>query len=66
MSWEPRTSFRDGLHRTIDWYFTHKDRDQVRATLNDMLTERRAPDTSRHAVQPPKPDGVKPGGGQRA
>jgi nucleoside-diphosphate-sugar epimerase len=37
---EPKVEFMDGLHRTIDWYFATKDRDQVRATLDRMLTER--------------------------
>jgi hypothetical protein len=30
----------DGLHKTIDWYFSTKDRAQVRAILGRMLTER--------------------------
>jgi hypothetical protein len=32
--------FVDGLHRTIDWYFASKDREQVRGYLDRMLTER--------------------------
>ena len=40
LGWEPRVKFVDGLHRTIDWYFATKDRDQVRAALDRMLTER--------------------------
>jgi len=40
LGWEPKVKFIDGLHRTIDWYFATKDRDQVRATLDRMLTER--------------------------
>jgi nucleoside-diphosphate-sugar epimerase len=40
LGWEPKTKFMDGLHRTIDWYFATKDRDDVRAYLNRMLTER--------------------------
>jgi len=40
LGWKPRTPFMEGLHRTIDWYFTHKDREQVRAVLGRMLTER--------------------------
>ncbi|HOT90775.1 MAG TPA: NAD-dependent epimerase/dehydratase family protein [Anaerolineae bacterium] len=40
LGWEPRVKFIDGLHRTIDWYFATKDRDQVRAILDRMLTER--------------------------
>jgi nucleoside-diphosphate-sugar epimerase len=40
LGWEPKVPFMEGLHRTIDWYFAHKDRGQVRATLRRMLTER--------------------------
>jgi nucleoside-diphosphate-sugar epimerase len=40
LGWTPRVRFLDGLRRTIDWYFTHKDREQVRAVLDRMLTER--------------------------
>jgi nucleoside-diphosphate-sugar epimerase len=38
--WEPKVSFIEGLHRTIDWYFDTKNRDQVRSILRRMLTER--------------------------
>lgn len=40
LGWEPKVPFMEGLHRTIDWYFATKDRVQVRATLDRMLTER--------------------------
>jgi len=40
LGWEPKVSFIEGLHRTVDWYFGTKDRDQVRETLTQMLTER--------------------------
>jgi len=40
LGWEPKTRFMDGLHRTIDWYFSTKDRNEVREYLNRMLTER--------------------------
>jgi len=40
LGWEPRVPFREGLKRTIDWYFANKDRYQVRTTLDRMLTER--------------------------
>ncbi len=40
LGWEPKMKFMDGLHRTIDWYFKTKDREQVRAYLDRMLTER--------------------------
>jgi nucleoside-diphosphate-sugar epimerase len=40
LGWEPKVKFMDGLHRTIDWYFSIKDREQVRQILDQMLTER--------------------------
>ena len=29
LGWEPEVKFIDGLHRTIDWYFATKDREQL-------------------------------------
>ena len=40
MDWEPQVPFREGLKRTADWYFSSKEREQVAAVLNRMLTER--------------------------
>jgi nucleoside-diphosphate-sugar epimerase len=40
LDWEPQTMFMDGLHKTIDWYYSTKDRDQVRSIFARMLTER--------------------------
>lgn len=40
LSWEPEVKFIDGLHRTADWYFSTKDRAQVKAILDQRLTER--------------------------
>jgi nucleoside-diphosphate-sugar epimerase len=40
LGWEPKFPFREGLRRTIDWYYKTKDRSQVKATLDHMLTER--------------------------
>jgi nucleoside-diphosphate-sugar epimerase len=40
LDWEPQVTFREGLKRTIDWYFATKDREQVRSVLDKMLTER--------------------------
>ncbi len=42
LNWEPEVKFREGLHRTIDWYFSTKNREEVRAVLTQRLTERRA------------------------
>ena len=40
LGWKPEVKFIDGLHRTIDWYFSTKDREEVRGILDQMLTER--------------------------
>jgi nucleoside-diphosphate-sugar epimerase len=40
LGWSPKVSFTDGLRRTIDWYFSSKDREQVRSSLQAMLTSR--------------------------
>lgn len=40
LGWEPQVKFIDGLHRTIDWYFKTKKRDEVAKILGPMLTER--------------------------
>ncbi len=40
LGWEPKVSFREGLKRTMDWYFATKDREQVAKLLNHQLTTR--------------------------
>ena len=40
LGWQPTVRFVDGLHRTIDWYYATKDRNEVRSYLERMLTER--------------------------
>ena len=40
LGWEPRVKFMDGLHRTIDWYFSTRERETVGGYLAEMLTER--------------------------
>jgi nucleoside-diphosphate-sugar epimerase len=40
LDWEPKVSFYEGLHRTIDWYFSTRKRDEVCAALGQRLTER--------------------------
>jgi nucleoside-diphosphate-sugar epimerase len=40
LGWEPRMKFMDGLHKTIDWYFRTKNRDEVARILERVLTER--------------------------
>lgn len=40
LGWEPKVPFQEGLKRTIDWYFSKKDRQQVQKVLNRMLMGR--------------------------
>jgi nucleoside-diphosphate-sugar epimerase len=40
LGWQPKVSFYEGLHRTIDWYFSNEDKGKVKARLYKMLTER--------------------------
>jgi nucleoside-diphosphate-sugar epimerase len=40
LGWGPKVKFVDGFHRTTDWYFGSKDREEVAATLAGRLTER--------------------------
>lgn len=40
LGWEPRTSFEDGLRRTIKWYYATHDPDEVAERLGLLLTER--------------------------
>ncbi len=40
LGWKPEVKFTDGLHRTIDWYFSTKDRRQLKEVLDQRLTER--------------------------
>jgi len=40
LGWEPKTMFMDGLHRTIDWYVSSRDKERVSASLEQLLTKR--------------------------
>jgi nucleoside-diphosphate-sugar epimerase len=40
LGWEPQVPFREGLKRTVDWYYRTKERGHVDAILERMLTER--------------------------
>lgn len=40
MDWEPQMKFVDGLHKTIEWYYSTKDKEAIRAELDHRLTER--------------------------
>lgn len=40
LGWEPEVMFLDGLHRTIDWYFSTKEVAGVKKEFERLLTER--------------------------
>lgn len=40
LGWEARTPFAEGLTKTLEWYFSTKDADEVRAIFDHMLTGR--------------------------
>lgn len=40
LGWEPKVDYREGFKKTIDWYYSHKNRDKVRADLDRLLLER--------------------------
>lgn len=40
LGWEPKVPFREGLKRTIDWYYASKDKEEVKRIFTRMLTER--------------------------
>ncbi|HTZ98779.1 MAG TPA: SDR family NAD(P)-dependent oxidoreductase [Candidatus Aquilonibacter sp.] len=40
LGWEPKTPFREGLRKTLDWYFSTHQRDDVGDVLEKMLTAR--------------------------
>jgi nucleoside-diphosphate-sugar epimerase len=40
LGWEPKTPFREGLRKTMDWYFATKKKDEVRVIFEKMLTGR--------------------------
>lgn len=40
LGWEPRTSFAEGLARTVDWYIATHDAAEVKRKLDVLLTER--------------------------
>jgi len=40
LGWEPKVLFKDGLKRTIDWYYATKNKEEVKKIFARMLTER--------------------------
>ncbi len=63
LGWAPAMEFVTGLHQTIDWYFRTKDRDEVAAYLDHMLTERgeRTPASAADTKTPSEGVRVPPG-----
>jgi UDP-glucose 4-epimerase len=40
LGWEPQTSFKEGLRRTIEWYYKDRNFEEVASKLGVLLTER--------------------------
>lgn len=40
LGWQPKVKFMDGLHKTIDWYFSTKNKERVKKVLHKILAER--------------------------
>jgi len=40
LGWQPEVPFREGVKRTIDWYYSTKEKEEVRKILESSLTER--------------------------
>ena len=40
LGWEPKVKFVDGLHKTIDWYFSSKTKEQAERDLKEKLVGR--------------------------
>ena len=40
LGWQPKIKFKQGIKKTIDWYFKHKDRKEVEEIVRHKLTER--------------------------
>ena len=40
LDWEPETTFVEGLKPTVAWYYQSRDRDEVAAKMNLLLSER--------------------------
>jgi len=40
LGWSPKTSYREGFEKTVKWYFSTKNRKEVKANLEKLLMER--------------------------
>ncbi len=41
LGWQPKVRFFDGLHKTIDWYFSNKRKEDIEKVFNKILIERK-------------------------
>lgn len=41
LGWKPKVKFVDGLHKTMDWYFSNKKREEISKVFNKILIERK-------------------------
>lgn len=40
LNWEPKTNFKEGLTKTIEWYFNNKNQEEIRNNLKHILLNR--------------------------
>jgi UDP-glucose 4-epimerase len=40
LGWEPKISYKEGFKKTIEWYFSNKNKEEVRKNLQRLLMER--------------------------
>jgi UDP-glucose 4-epimerase len=40
LGWIPKVSYKDGFERTIKWYFSVKEKEKIKASLEQLLMER--------------------------
>ena len=40
LGWKPKVPYEEGFKKTIEWYFANKKRNEVKANLDKLLTER--------------------------
>lgn len=40
LGWEPKVSYKEGFKKTIEWYFSNKKREDVKANLEKLLMKR--------------------------
>jgi nucleoside-diphosphate-sugar epimerase len=41
LGWQPKYKFVEGLHKTIDWYFSTKKKEEIEKSLDKLLIERK-------------------------